>query len=244
MKNKFSFITIDQMKELDRLMINEFGISLIQMMENAGRTLAQLSQDYLPNKLPDSPKISILCGSGNNGGGGMVAARHLSNRGFDITVVLMAEASKLKPIPEKQWNILSALPVRQIIQASATQLEKLIAKSDLLIDAMIGYGLKGALHGQTKEAVKMLTRFPSKIIISLDAPSGFKFDKKMEQSFFVQARATLTLALPKVGMDNSENKMSLGDLYLGDISVPAKLYDMIGLPYSDPFQGSPYIRIS
>ncbi|MGQ9850748.1 MAG: NAD(P)H-hydrate epimerase, partial [Aggregatilineaceae bacterium] len=76
-------ITTAQMAEVDRLMIEEYGILLIQMMENAGRNLAEQARRMLGGDLTDR-RIVVLCGAGNNGGGGMVAARHLHNRGARV----------------------------------------------------------------------------------------------------------------------------------------------------------------
>ncbi|MBT3217066.1 MAG: NAD(P)H-hydrate epimerase [Candidatus Marinimicrobia bacterium] len=241
--NDVPLITVDQMREVDRLMAGHYNISLTQMMENAGNALSQLSQDYLRNSTILHPKITLLCGAGNNGGGGMVAARHLANRGVDVTILLFSDKSKLKAIPKKQWNILNELPVKQMIKPSSLKLEEAFSNSDIIVDAMIGYGISGPLRGSIQNAVSILSNYSSKIIISLDAPTGFRFNEKNEPSFVVHATATLTLALPKKGMNDSKNREILGDLYLGDISVPPMLYEKMGIPYSDPFKSSNYIRI-
>jgi len=105
-------LTAAQMAEVDRLMIDEYGILLIQMMENAGRNLAELARRMLDGKLAGR-KIVALCGAGNNGGGGMVAARHLHNRGADVSVKFVGDAARLKEIPAHQWRILQALGLAQ-----------------------------------------------------------------------------------------------------------------------------------
>ncbi len=98
-------LTAAQMMEVDRLAIEAYGIQLIQMMENAGRALAEQASRVLGGS-PAGRKIVVLCGAGNNGGGGMVAARHLHNRGAQVSVVLAAKQIRLKEAPAHQWNLL------------------------------------------------------------------------------------------------------------------------------------------
>ena len=123
-KSKIPSITTEQMRKVDDLMINKYRIELIQMMENAGTKLAELAIKLIDKNFENrnSKNIVVACGSGNNGGGGMVAARHLSNHGFNVTVVLAGAEAKLRSIPLKQWNILKKLPVRMIIANSSDSL--------------------------------------------------------------------------------------------------------------------------
>ena len=106
-KTKIPSISTEQMRKIDDLMINKYGIELIQMMENAGANLAELAINLMEKdfEIPNPKNIVVACGLGNNGGGGMVAARHLSNHGFNVTVVLTGAEAKLKSVPLKQWNI-------------------------------------------------------------------------------------------------------------------------------------------
>ena len=126
-------LSTEQMVEVDRLMIEEYQITLIQMMENAGRNLAELARRMLGGQVSDS-SIAILIGAGNNGGGGLVAARHLQNWGTEISLVLAFEPAKLKEIPAHQWHILQKMGIK-------LDKEPELEKADLIIDALIGYGL-------------------------------------------------------------------------------------------------------
>jgi NAD(P)H-hydrate epimerase len=100
--SKLLQLNTEQMREVDRLMIEDYHISLLQMMENAGRNLADLAQ-FLLDGMVFGKTILVLCGQGNNGGGGMVAARHLHNRGARVKVYLAGKAAGLKPEPARQW---------------------------------------------------------------------------------------------------------------------------------------------
>ena len=104
-------LSTEQMVEVDRMMIEEYQITLIQMMENAGRNLAELARRMLGGQVSDR-SIAILSGAGNNGGGGLVAARHLHNWGAEISLVLAFEPAKLKEVPAHQWHILQKMGIK------------------------------------------------------------------------------------------------------------------------------------
>ena len=93
-----AYITVSEIIEINRLMIEEYGITLVQMMENAGIRLSDLACRMLDENL-DGKNITVLCGSGNNGGSGLVAARHLSNRGAYVTAILAVEERDLQETP-------------------------------------------------------------------------------------------------------------------------------------------------
>ena len=116
-------------------MIESYGISLEQMMENAGRNLAELARQLLGAQVRDR-QVTVLCGPGNNGGGGMVAARHLHNWGAQVKVVRASDPSRLKDVPAHQWSILRAM---QLDQADFVDLES----SALILDALLGYSATG-----------------------------------------------------------------------------------------------------
>ncbi len=205
------------MAEVDRLMIEEYGIVLIQMMENAGRNLAELARRMLDGKLAGR-KIAALCGAGNNGGGGMVAARHLHNRGAEIQVKLIADPDKLKNIPAHQWRILQTMGI-------AVEYTLELARADLIIDALIGYGLTGNPRGEAAEWIERANGSGCPILA-------------------LGATATLTLALSKTGLIAPQAQPFVGELYLADIGVPPELYRRIGLEVGTLFAEETIIRIN
>jgi len=127
---KIPAVTREQMIEIDRLMIKDYDISLLQMMENAGRNLAELSRRLLDGTVSEK-RVLVFCGSGNNGGGGMAAARHLSNWGAAVEVTLATERHKLKDEPAHQLRILEKMQVSITGKPSGKNF-------DLIIDALIG----------------------------------------------------------------------------------------------------------
>ena len=226
-------VTRAQMIEVDRLMIEEYSITLLQMMENAGRNLAELTSKMLTGVVKDK-RIAVLCGGGNNGGGGMAAARHLVNWGADVQVALPAE--KLKDAPAHQLRTLRAMGV----QCSD---DFPIGNFDLMIDALIGYGLRGAPRGKIAQWIQKANRSAIPIL-SLDVPSGLDADTGIPLGDCIRADATLALALPKVGFREVGASQYIGELYIGDISVPIHLLQEMGIEMDHLFISSPIIKDS
>ena len=214
------------MIEVDRIMIDELGIDLVRMMENAGRNLAQLTIDRFR---PAS--VVVLAGSGGNGGGGLVAARHLANRGVDVTVTLGVDEDRLGAVPAHQLAILRRMDV---------PVHSDPAPASAVIDALIGYSLRGAPRWRIGELIKGLAEVTGPII-SLDTPSGLDVTDGTMPGIAVAATATLTLALPKIGLQGASE---VGELYCGDISVPPSVYGVIGAGPPPDFSRSPIIRIA
>lgn len=210
------FISVAQMIEVDRLMIEEYQIELMQMMENAGRNLALLACKKFFGKGPHKSKVTILAGSGGNGGGALVCARHLHNWGLSVQLVLSRPALEFSGVPAHQLAILDKLNIPQIsIKEDST-----ISAGNLIIDGLIGYSLQGAPKGEEARLINWANR-QGVDILSLDVQSGVNADNGQAYEPAIKASATLTLALPKKGLKNNKH---CGDLFLADISVPKELY--------------------
>ena len=191
------FITVEQMIEVDRIMIEIYRIKLIQMMENAGRHLATLAKQRFFQNKPIGKKIIILAGPGGNGGGALVCARRLHNWGGKITVFLTKPAADFKGIPAQQLEILSKISV-PIFEDAKNPFSK---SRDLIIDGMIGYRLRGNPRGTVAEFIHR-TNEQRTPILALDVPSGIEAGSGTALNPVIHATATLTLALPKTGFRN------------------------------------------
>jgi NAD(P)H-hydrate epimerase len=234
-KSQIPAITTQQMVEVDRLMIEDYGIGLIQMMENAGRSLAELTRRLLGGNVIGR-NIAVLCGAGNNGGGGMVAARHLHNWGASVSIKPVFNSEKLKNIPAHQWEILQKIGIHDL------RIERL-RQVEIILDAIIGYGLAGDPHGLAAEWIEKANQ--SKIpILALDVPSGLNTTTGVPGDPCISAAATLTLALPKTGLLEPSARLFVGDIYLADISVPPELYQQMGIHVPPVFSQDPIIRIT
>ena len=236
--NSIPFVTVEQMREVDRLMIEEYRISLIQMMENASYSLANLCRILYPK----AEKFIILAGKGNNGGGGLGAARRLHNWGYNTIVILAGEESLLKVVPKKQLSILRNVEI-EIAHDDVLKGIKHTAIETVIIDALLGYSLKGNPRGNYAKLINVANE-SNLPIISLDIPSGIEGTKGEIYKPAIKAEATLTLALPKTAFLNKKTHPYLGKLYVADISVPSELYSDMGISYpKELFQNKEIVEI-
>jgi NAD(P)H-hydrate epimerase len=227
------------MMEVDRLMIDSYGISLIQMMENAGRNLALLAKQIMNDRIINQ-KICVVVGNGNNGGGGLVAARHLSNWGAEITVLVATPFAELKPITAQQLETVRHLPISVVYAGNHSEYIDWCS-CQLVIDAIFGYGLNRAPEGRVAEIIQTINTLDCPVL-SMDAPSGLDTTKGYISDSVIKADATLTLALPKTGLLKNGAHAYVGQLYIGDISVPPLLYCQLGLKVEPFFSNNPIVR--
>ena len=213
------YLTTDQMIEVDRAMIEDYGIDLVRMMENAGRALAHLAREHFLAGDPRGRHVVVLAGTGGNGGGVLVAARRLHNYGAQVTALVTKPGESLTPVPRDQLAILRNMGVTIGGANYAGRLEAV----DLVLDGLIGYSLRGAPRGAAAELIGWANEQTAPVL-SLDAPSGVDTTTGVAFEPAVDATATMTLALPKEGLRNPGIERNVGDLYLADISVPPELY--------------------
>jgi NAD(P)H-hydrate epimerase len=210
-------ISTEQMREVDRVAIEEVGPNLYQMMENAGRNLAIAVLQKLGPDWAETP-IAVLCGTGGNGGGGICAARHLANRGADVSVVL-TDPGRLSPVPKEQLGIYRGTDGKIIDAADIGRLAP-----SLIVDAIIGYSLRGSPRDVARRMIDWAGARAAPVI-SLDVPSGIDATSGETFGAHVNASLTLTLALPKTGLAPE----SSGDLWLADIGIPGEVYRRVGI---------------
>jgi NAD(P)H-hydrate epimerase len=220
-------VTADQMREVDRIAVEEFGLGILQMMENAGRNLAENVMDMLGGA---EGQVTVLAGSGGNGGGGLCCARHLHNRGFTVWVVLSKETTALTGAARNQLDILQAAGLRP---AAPSEAQDVIRRAHIVVDALIGYSLRGAPRGRAAELIELCNQHAARVI-SLDVPSGLDATTGETPGAAVRPERILTLALPKTGLEGVP-----GDLYLADIGIPPQVFQQLGL-FLEPFFGQRY----
>lgn len=213
------YLTTRQMIEVDRAMIEDYKIELIQMMENAGRNLAHLARERFLGGDPRGKKVAVLAGTGGNGGGALVCARRLHNYGALVQVFVTRPDADFTPIPAHQLDILHRMKIAVVSAEAITQ----AAPPDLIIDGIIGYSLKGGPRGPASDLIRWANS-QDVPILALDAPSGVDTTAGVVFDPAIQATATMTLALPKAGLQAAGVETQVGELYLADISVPPQLY--------------------
>jgi NAD(P)H-hydrate epimerase len=220
--NRVPSVSEREMREVDRIAIEETGPNLFQMMENAGRNLALTALD-----MAGGGPVVVLAGTGGNGGGGIAAARHLTNRGLDVLVVI-SDPSRLAEVPAYQLHVLAGtgnipVPIEALRGVRAA----------VVIDAIIGYTLKGAPTGPAAELIELTAAFGAPVL-SLDIPSGIETTTGQAPGIHAVANTTMTLALPKHGLGSP----AAGEIILADIGIPIETYRRAGVPLeSNPFRG-------
>jgi NAD(P)H-hydrate epimerase len=210
-------ISAEAMREVDRIATEEVGPNLFQMMENAGRALAATTLELLG---PDwrSVPILVLAGTGGNGGGVICAARHLANRGCNVSVVVSAP-ERLSPVPAQQLRVYRGTAGRLLDPEGLRSVQP-----GLILDGLLAYGIVGAAEGMTAMLIERARDYAT-AVISLDVPSGLDATTGQAAGVHVLANLTLTLALPKKGLDVE----AVGELHLADLGIPAAVYRKAGL---------------
>jgi NAD(P)H-hydrate epimerase len=221
------------MREIDRDAI-ALGLDLARMMENAGAHLAHLALRLLGGDLT-ARRITVLAGPGGNGGGGLVAARRLIGWGADVEVRLATDPADLAPIPRQQLDLLVAMKAAVIVGAER------ISRPELFLDSILGYSQKGSPRSTAAQLVAATEGAP---VLSLDVPSGLDLELGTANEPAVRATATITLALPKSALCLPPARRLVGELFLADISIPAMVYERLGIEYRSPFAHGPIVRLT
>ena len=232
-------VTVAQMREVDRIMVDELHIGLLQMMENAGRCLAAHTRDWLGGELIGR-HVVVLAGSGGNGGGGLVAARRLTIWGATASVVLGQPRDEVRGVPAHQLEILDRLGVPSWTPDQFSP--DALTHADAILDALIGYSLQGPPREPIASIIRAANRAHAPVI-ALDVPSGLHGDSGQAFDPTISAATTLSLALPKTGLVRPAAREWVGDLYLADISVPAQVYWRLGLETGPIFAASDIVTV-
>lgn len=220
-------VTADGMRAVDRTAVDDVGLDLLQMMENAGRTLAWHARD-----LGDASSL-VIAGNGGNGGGGLACARHLANRADPVDVVLDRPPADLTGAAAHQYGVLAAMGLRTETVDGVD-----LDAYDVIVDAVIGYGLSGAVRPPASRLIDAMNGATASVV-SLDVPSGIDATSGEAHGVAVRPDRTVTLALPKTGLVGRAEPV-----YLADIGIPRTVYDRLGLEYHDPFGCKPWVELS
>jgi NAD(P)H-hydrate epimerase len=214
------YVTAEEMRRIDAITTREFQVDVIMLMENAGRATATMARQMLQGTTIGK-RVACLVGGGNNGGDGMVAARHLANWGADVEVIVGTTKDRMKGLPLGQLHILEKMGIPTLLT------DYTLGDYDLLIDGLIGYGLEGNPRDRVAMMIKD-ANMSGRPILALDVPSGMNATSGEAYDPCIKATATLTLALPKTGFLAPSASPYMGDLYLADISIPRKVYQSFG----------------
>lgn len=214
-----------EMKEMDRLAIQEYGIPGMVLMENAAIRTVEMISELLPDIA--SSQVIILVGKGNNGGDGLAIARHLTSMGARTLVFMMAEPAFLNGDAATNFAITSRICQEIHPLTRAPHLDKLlisILQADLIVDAIYGIGFQGQLSDFESQVVRM-ANWSSLPLVAVDIPSGVEADSGRVWGEAVRATCTVTFALPKIGLILEPGKDYAGTVSVADITIPRDLME-------------------
>ena len=205
------------MREMDRRTVEEFGVPGPVLMENAGGAVAETASSMAAGESP----VVVLAGAGNNAGDGFVAARWLSNRGRAVRIITAVPPEKYRGEAALNFRIVRNMGLEVTVWEEVRR-DNLPAGA-LLIDALLGTGLKGELREPFGEAIEFVTGRDGPVL-SVDVPSGVDGDTGEVLSAAVKAEKTVTFALPKSGLYNGRGPEFAGEVILADIEMPRAVY--------------------
>ncbi|CAN5840489.1 hypothetical protein BH24DEI2_BH24DEI2_25370 [soil metagenome] len=209
-------ISSSQMQQLVMLATGKYGLDSRLVVEHAGRNLAEIANKYAP----DDP-VLVVAGRGNNGSGGIAAARLMAGVGRQVWVVPTHEAENYSGTPKEQLEFLKHFPNIRV----RSGLPKM--NFACVIDAAIGTQLEGPPRGRTLDVITVLNSMGEGCcVISLDAPTGMMADDGTVPGDVVAATMTLALALPKHGVKPGSQA---GRIFVGDVGIPQAVYADVGL---------------
>jgi NAD(P)H-hydrate epimerase len=219
-------LTPDQMAQVDRVMSVEIGVDTLQLMELAGQAVASWARERFLASDARGRRILVLAGSGGNGGDGMAAARFLHAWGAHPVVWLSHAPDALPGAAAHQAVSLRALGLPLL--GPAEHNGQTLPASDLIVDALLGFGLSGPPAGAAARLIAAANAQPAPIL-AVDLPSGLDARTGEPSTPCVRADATLTLALPKTGLLAPAAQPVIGELAVADIGIPPQVYARFGV---------------
>jgi len=217
-------VSPEEMKNLDRLAQEQFGIEPIILMENAGKKSAEIIElDVLED---DDESIAVICGTGNNGGDGMVIARWLHNKGFDVCCYIIGNKDTFTPLAKKNHEILEKMHCQLEYIASEKELQTTVDQFNdfsIIVDALFGIGLRGEVKGYRKNLIEIINDLDI-FTISVDIPSGVDAETGKVANVAIFADVTITMANMKYGHVLYPGRDLCGEMYVVDIGIPAIAY--------------------
>jgi len=214
-------ISSEQMYKIENIGHNKFGMKKMLMMENAGFGVAEFILKKFKNKKLENFEILAVCGTGNNGGDAMVAARHLASLNLNIRVILLGDPTLIKTdeastnfqVINKMNRTIDLVKLKNI----DTKIKKDILDADIVIDGIFGTGIKGDILNPHLSIIKLINKSKA-YIISVDIPSGLNPDNGETVSQCIKADTTITFHRIKSGLIN--NDQYTGNLILKKIGIP------------------------
>ncbi len=211
----------DQVRSVDKTAIEEYGISGLVLMENAGRGAAEVIAESA-----GEGEIVILCGRGNNAGDGYVIARHLELLGCAVRIVSLVELESLNGDAEVNAKIALKSKIEIRIVSDPDQLAPAMSTADTLVECLLGTGAHGAPRGLIADAIRQANRIAA-VRVAIDIPAGLHCDTGVASDPTLIADHTISFVAAKVGFDRNDAVQVVGQVHVVGIGVPKHLLDQI-----------------
>ncbi|MCK4850389.1 MAG: NAD(P)H-hydrate epimerase [Phycisphaerae bacterium] len=214
----------DQVREVDRRAIDDYGIPGIVLMENASRGLAQVARQKLGHSV--NPRVAIVTGTGNNAGDGFAVARHLHNAQCQPVVLIAGAERRIAGDARTNLEIIKrmslCLKLLSQDQRGLAELADELQRAELVIDAIFGTGLSGQVRGFYKDVIERINS-NSTPVLAVDIPSGLDCDTGQPLGLAVRAQTTVTFVARKMGFDAPGADAYTGQVFVVDIGAPTEL---------------------
>jgi hydroxyethylthiazole kinase-like uncharacterized protein yjeF len=223
-------LTAAEMREVDRLTTERYGVPSAVLMENAGRSVARFIQGRFSDL--ERRRIFVLCGKGNNGGDGFVVARQLLDMGATPEVILFCDPREMKGEAQdnlRRWENVSG--ELHVVRTSAElgEWRSKLGSCDILIDALLGTGARGPVEGLLRDAIEIVNqRTGAPAVVAVDIPSGLHADTGEVLGAAIAADYTVTFTAPNLGMIQGKANENVGELIVRDIGSPPDLISRVG----------------
>ncbi len=251
-------LTAAEMQEVDRLTTERLGIPALQLMEAAGKSVAEVFLEQYGRRNATPPgRVCVLCGKGNNGGDGFVVARHLNEEAEQVELYLLAAPEELKGDAAKNYERWRQTGGIVHVVTNEKEWEKVwpgVASAEVIVDALLGTGIRGAAKGLMARVIEDVNRVSRNAtaarpawIVAVDTPSGLPSDGEAASGPVLRAHLTVTFTAPKVGQLIGVDSACCGQLVVRAIGSPEALTEEVGkrtLRWAGPdeFAGLPLQR--
>lgn len=209
----YALYRAEQVREFDRIAIQEFGIPGAELMERAGSRAFQLLQELWPQL----EHVTVICGVGNNAGDGYVVARLAKQAGLDVQLLSLGDPGKLK------GDALAMADAWRQPGGEIKSFEGLPRETGLIVDAILGTGLEREVTGRWAEAIHAVNHHPAPVL-AIDIPSGLNSDTGRSMGCAIQADVTLSFIGLKQGMFTGAGPDCCGQIYFDALEIPARIY--------------------
>lgn len=228
-------LSVERIRQVDRLAIEQFHMNSLVLMENAAIGCAQ----WLTNRFSPAVEAIVLCGRGNNGGDGLAIARHLRLAGWNCRVVQCGPIDKLSPDARSNWEILTAKNVNNITVLGETmiadrlnEIHEHLNRSDVIVDALLGSGAQGAPRAPFSNLIDMANT-ASGVRVAIDITSGLDASTGQPATPTFAAQTTLTFVARKIGFSAPAAQTCLGQVEVIPIGIPVELIEELLLTVED-----------